>query len=313
MRCLGTRAGAWTREAPSIFPDFSAHLTPHLRPLIHQNVHLASVYRGLFELRTPTAPLFIPTLPRSPPNTFTRRVCLALCANIPQPDQRDDAISTAVLLSLSHSTLSPIHGPSLFTPYATPVAAAAAYLASVRYFCHLSRSNSSRVPSHCIPTAAQRQASPVTGVFLPRCLELNYWTRDQGYLTLLDDTFTHPLATPLRTHLDSSRQNAPSLLPPNACCNNASAAYPQTIQAFPPSFLLRAKGIQARSRRSIGASQSLRLPAAHVTSDTAHLPHVQGREPALPACSPPNGLARFLLFLVASLRVKDAPSNIPDA
>jgi hypothetical protein len=41
-------------------------------------------------------------------------------------------------------------------------------LASLRYFCHPSHSNSSCFPSHCILMAARRQASPVTGVCLPR-------------------------------------------------------------------------------------------------------------------------------------------------
>jgi hypothetical protein len=107
-------------------------LSGFLRPL---RTHLGATYLSSAAFFI-ALPLSAPTLPRSP-NAFRRRVCLTLCANIPRPAQRlrchlfslrRPSTTLLVLLSLGHSTASPIHGPSLFTPpYATLVAAAAAY------------------------------------------------------------------------------------------------------------------------------------------------------------------------------------------
>jgi hypothetical protein len=167
-------------------------------------------------------PYRAPTLPRSPPNAFTRRVCLALCGNTsglistcsrPRPTPlRRPATTQLVLLSLSH-------GPLLFTPlrYSSHCRRRILLLwpenGLYPLLLHPSQSNSLRVPSHCISAAAHWQASLASSVCLPRSrspVAVSNLTIGRG---LSNPIGRHPFVTPLSTRLDSSRQNAHELYP----------------------------------------------------------------------------------------------------
>ncbi|KAJ7821906.1 hypothetical protein B0H13DRAFT_2377009 [Mycena leptocephala] len=140
--------------------------------------------------------------PNLPPNPLTRRVCLALCAESPGRisvrrhlfviDNDPSSLHANCTRVPQSLPLVPNPRPSLFTPLrcSVPPPPHTLALASLGYFCHPSHSNSSCFHSHCISTAALRKQVRLPVFACPA--HAPGVVAVSGYLTLLDDTFTHP-------------------------------------------------------------------------------------------------------------------------
>jgi hypothetical protein len=193
MRCLRTRSGA-VRDLPGICrgggfpsgrarpPSFQVLRPPHAppAPTSASKCHLEPVYRGLLiahPYRAPVRP--------NPPALTTKcihaaRLFGAVCQHPPAGSARalssviDDSdplrrpTTTLLVLQCCFRAATPpcpqFTPPLCLPPYATPVAAAAAYLGLCPLLLPSIPFQFVAVPSHCISAAAQRQASPVTGV-----------------------------------------------------------------------------------------------------------------------------------------------------